>query len=1002
MRLFYRRVRQSPCLPALHISVQRVEMTLVSGTHFGSYEVLRPLGAGGMGEVYLARDQRLERNVAIKVLPEEFTADSVSVRRFEREAKAASALNHPNIVTIYEIGESSGFHYISTEYIEGETLREGIVQHRLSVPDALDIAIQIASALSAAHHAGIIHRDIKPENVMVRPDGYAKVLDFGLVKLTEKEYVDVQSRTRTLQNTTEPGHVVGTVRYMSPEQARGKPLDGRTDIFSLGIILYEMVTGCAPFDGDSIADILAAILKNEPQPLAGHLPNAPEELQRVVGTALLKDRNERYQTMNELLLDLKNLRDELQVQSKLERSPDIGSTSNLVSKKPAAFTSGETQNVTAQTSTTLAPRTISSAEYIFHQVQTHKAFTITTLLLIVIAAGAFFYINRRPVLTEQDTILVADFLNSTGDSIFDGTLKQGLAVQLSQSPFLHLFADIRVRQTLRLMGRSPEERVTAEIGREICERQGLKALIVGAIAPLGSHYVISLEAVNGKTGEELAREQAEAESKEEVLKTLSRAASRLREKLGESLGSIQKFDAPLEATTSSLEALKAFSLGVEQTQVGKFLEAIPYYKRAIELDPQFGYAYGSLAVNYYNTRQPSLAAEYAEKAFALRERMSELEKLRISSFYYAFVTGEVDKGIETVELYKRTYPRDERGPLNLSDRYQTMGQFEKAVTEARQALALNPNNAVGYWNLANSLTGLSRFSEAKEICEQAITQKLDTIALHSFLYQISFAQGDAAAMQEQVTWASGRPDAYMALDWQNSSLAFEGQWRKAQEYSQRAIDLAVRSNAKEVGARYAAEAGLRSAAFGQCAQTDVAAERASGLEHNRVSLPRVALALAMCGEASQTQLVVDELVRRYPKDTLINHLWIPVIKAALELQRHNPGDAVQVLDEARRYEAIAEFWARYLRGLSYLAMKSGKEAAAEFQGILDHRGEAVLSVLYPLARLGLARANAIIGDVDNSRKEYQEFFSIWKDADADLPILIEAKKELSSLRPHVP
>jgi len=365
-------------------------MTLVSGTHFGSYEVLRPLGAGGMGEVYLARDRRLERNVAIKVLPDEFTTDEVSVRRFEREAKAASALNHPNIVTIYEIGESNGFHYISTEYIEGETLRQLIAEHRLSVSDALDIAIQIASALSAAHLAGIIHRDIKPENVMVRPDGYAKVLDFGLVKLAEKEFADAQSRTRTMQNTTEPGHVVGTVRYMSPEQARGKPLDGRTDIFSLGIIVYEMLTGYAPFDGESIADILAAILQNEPQPLASHLPDAPEELQRVISNALRKHPDERYLTMNELLLDLKNLRDELQIQSKLERSPDVGSTSNLINKKAVASTSGETQNITAQTSKTFAPRTTSSAEYILHQVRAHKAFAITTLLLIVIAAGAFF------------------------------------------------------------------------------------------------------------------------------------------------------------------------------------------------------------------------------------------------------------------------------------------------------------------------------------------------------------------------------------------------------------------------------------------------------------------------------------------------------------------------------------------------------------------------------------------------------------------------------------
>jgi eukaryotic-like serine/threonine-protein kinase len=952
-----------------------------------------------MGEVYLARDRRLERNVAVKVLPDEFTTDSVSVRRFEREAKAASALNHPNIVTIYEIGETEGFHYIATEYIEGETLRQRIAQNSLSMTDALDIAVQIASALSAAHHAGIIHRDIKPENVMVRPDGYAKVLDFGLVKLAEKEFIDVQSRTKTMQNTTEPGHVVGTVRYMSPEQARGKPLDGRTDIFSLGIIVYEMITGCAPFDGESIADILAAILQNEPLPLASHTPDLPEELQRVVSIALRKDSNERYQTMNEFLIDLKNLRDELQVQSKLERSPGLPSTGHVGSKRTVAFTSGETQNVIPQPSDLISARTTSSAEYILHQIKAHKAFVITTLVLVVIAAGAFFYINRQPVLTEQDTILVADFANTTGDSIFDGTLKQGLAVQLSQSPFLHLFPDVRVRQTLRLMGRSPDERVTAQIGREICERQGLKALIIGALAPLGSHYVITLEAVNGGNGEELAREQAEAESKEQVLKTLSRAATRLREKLGESLGSIQKFDAPLEATTSSLEALKAFSLGVDQTLNGKILEAIPYYKRAIELDQQFGYAYGTLAVNYYNTKQPSLAAECAEKAFALRDRMSEIEKLRITSFYYAFVTGEVDKGIETVEQYKRTYPRDERGPLNLSDRYHTIGQFEKALTEAQQGRALNPNNAVGYWDLANALLSLSRFPEVKETCEQAIAQKVDTIALHNFLYQIAFVEGDADAMKQQLNWANGRPDAYMALDWQNSSSAFAGQWRRAQEFSQRAIDLAVGSDGKEVAARYAAEAVLRGAAFGQCAQTKAAAARAMNLEHNRVSLPRTALGLAMCGEASQAQSMIEELARRFPKDTLINRLWVPMISAASELHRHNPNEAVQLLDTARRYEAAAEFWPQYLRGLAYLTLKSGKEAAAEFHNILDHRGEAALSVLYPLAHLGLARASTLMGDIDNSRKEYQEFFSIWKDADGDLPALIEARKELASLRP---
>jgi tetratricopeptide (TPR) repeat protein len=601
------------------------------------------------------------------------------------------------------------------------------------------------------------------------------------------------------------------------------------------------------------------------------------------------------------------------------------------------------------------------------------------------------------VLTEQDTILLADFGNSTGDSIFDGTLKQGLAVQLGQSPFLHLFPDIRVRQTLRLMGRSQDDRVNAEIGQEICQRQGLKALIVGSIAPLGSHYVISLEAVNGRSGDVLAREQSEAESKEKVLKALSQAASHLREKLGESLGSIQKFDAPLEVTTSSLEALKAFSLGLEQTQSGKFLEAIPFYKHAIELDPNFAYAYGSLAVNYYNTRQPRLAAEYAEKAFALRDRMSELEKLRITSFYYAFVTGEVDKGIETVELYKRAYPRDERGPLNLSDRCGMIGQFEKAVVEARQGLALNPNNAVGYWNLADSLTRLNRFAEAKETCGQAIQQKLDTIALHYFLYQIAFAEGDAAGMQQQLNWASGRLDEYMALDWQNGASAFAGQWRRAQEFSRRSIDLAARNGAAEVAARHAAEAALRGAVFGDCTKTRAAAGESLTFERNQVSLTRLTLALALCGAAPQAQSVMEELVNSYPKDTLVNGLWLPTIRAAVELQRNNPTEAIQLLEGPRRYEAAAEFWPQYVRGQAFLSLKAGNESAAEFQKILDHRGEAALSVLYPLAHLGLARALSLTGDREKSRKEYQIFLNLWKDADSDHPVLIEAKKEAARL-----
>jgi serine/threonine protein kinase/tetratricopeptide (TPR) repeat protein len=972
-------------------------MALATGAQLGHYRVLSQIGAGGMGEVYLAQDIRLERLVAIKLLPSDFTTDRDRVRRFEQEAKAASALNHPNIVTIYEICESAGTHYIVTEYIEGETLRQHIAGRGMPAKSMVDVGVQIAGALSAAHRAGIIHRDIKPDNVMLRPDGYAKVVDFGLVKLAEKHAMTVGGEGPTVGDTTEPGKVLGTVRYMSPEQVRGKTVDPRTDIFSLGVLLYEMLAGNPPFSGESMADTFAAILQEEPISLQTFRSDVPEDLQLVISKALRKDRQERYQSMSDLLSDLKNVQEELQIKSRLTSAAGGASPEKLGHLKTETLIGAEAaQTIVDSPNDGIDVTTLSPTRSLLDRIKVNKRIAILVLIVLVaFAAAAVLYFNREPVLTEQDSILIADFDNTTGDQIFDGTLKQGLAVQLGQSPFLHLVPDVRVRQTLRLMGRSPDERVTAESGREICERQGLKAVIAGAIAPLGSHYVITLEAIIARSGDVVAREQAEAESKEQVLKALSKAASRIREKLGESLGSIQKFDAPLEVTTSSLEALKAFSLGLEQTQSGKFLEAIPFYKHAIELDPAFAYAYGSLAVNYYNTRQPRLAALYAERAFELRDRMSELEKLRITSFYYAFVTGEIENGIKAAILYEQTYPRDERGPLNLSDRYGMIGQWDKAVEEAQRALSLNPNNAVAYWNLADALTHLDRFDEAKTICEQAIQQKLDTLALHYFLYEIAFAEGDAPAMEQQLEWSSGRLDEYAALDWQNGKAAFEGQWRKAQDFSRRAIELAER-DAPEVAARYAAEGALRAAALGRYAEARSLAAKSLSIERNQVSLARATLALALCGDTTQASALAEETQKSYPKDTLINGLWTPVVRAAIELQRRNPSQAIQLLGGPRRYEAAAEFWPTYVRGLAYLSLGSASEASNEFQRILDNRGEAPLSVLYSLARVGLARSLALSGYKEKSRTEYRELVAQWQHADPDLAPLIEAKRELAA------
>src|SRR5437588_618555 len=558
----------------------------LAGRSFGPYEILSQLGAGGMGDVYLAQDGRLGRKVALKLLPSHFTSDADRLRRFQQEARAASALNHPNILTIHEIGEIDGQPFIATEFIDGQTLREHTAKAVMKLEEALDVAAQVASALAAAHQAGIVHRDIKPENIMIRHDGFVKVLDFGLVKLTEKGATD--SEASTLVNT-DAGVVMGTARYMSPEQARGKKVDARTDIWSLGVVTYEMVTGHAPFEGGTPSDVLSLILQREPAPLVRYAPEVPTELERIIRKALHKDREERYQTVKDFLIDLKNLRRELQFKAELDRSASPNRSDEAVASMSQAV-AGTAKQPAVQTSLVETAHPTSSAEYIVSEIKHHKRGAVLTLAALAVAAALsiYFYSHRAQPLTENDTILLADFVNTTGDEVFDGALKQALAVQLGQSPFLNIFPEQRVLETLRYMARSPDERVTKEIAREICQRQGIKALLTGSIGSLGSHYVITLETLNSQTGDALAREQVEAESKEQVISKLGEAATKLREKLGESLSSIQKFDTPLaQATTSSLEALKAYSSGRAQQISAKHRDAIPFFKRAIELDSNF-------------------------------------------------------------------------------------------------------------------------------------------------------------------------------------------------------------------------------------------------------------------------------------------------------------------------------------------------------------------------------------------------------------------------------
>jgi serine/threonine protein kinase/predicted Zn-dependent protease len=978
-------------------------MIVPPGTRFGRYEIRSLIRKGGMGEVYLAQDTQLRRPVAIKLLTAEFTHDTDRLHRFEHESYAASALNHPNILTIHEIGSQDGLHFIATEYIDGESLRDRLHHSKMQLREVLEVATQVASALTAAHQAGIVHRDIKPENIMLRRDGYVKVLDFGLAKLTDTDprQDDAADAPTRVMIKTDPGVVMGTSFYMSPEQARAQEVDARTDIWSLGCVIYEMVSGRMPFEGPSTGDVIGLILHKEPTPLTRYEPEIPAELDRIVTKALEKDREERYQVVKDLALDLKKLKRHMEFELDLERThaPEASlgvsqevSTDDRLTETP--------KGSKVQTDSLAVVHTASSAEYIVSQIRTHKkvAALIAVGFVIAVAAGLFFYLKPVSALTDKDTILIADFVNTTADTVFDGTLKQGLAVQLSQSPFLNVFPDARVRQTLRLMGRSPDERVTKDVAREICQRQGLKAFLSGSINNLGTSYVIALEAINGQSGEELAREQVEAENKEQVLKALSQAASKLRQKLGESLGSIQKFDAPLELTTSSLDALKAYSMGYEQAVKGRFLESIPFYKRAVELDSNFAYAYGGLAVQYSNTSQPKLAAEYAQKAFALRDRVSELEKLRITSFYYTFLTGELDKQIEVLELYKRTYPRDFRAPGNLADGYLRIGQFEKAAAEANNALRLNPTSAASHINLAQAFISLNRFDDASAALDQATQQNLDATPLRAIKYQLAMISGDTASSKEQIDRAGGKPDEYAALNWQTQTEAFSGHLRRSQDFYRRAIEMATRSDAKEIAAQYAVDAALRDAVLGRCSESKAVASESAGLERNIMTRQRAALALALCGDASRAQSLIDELTKERPNDTLINSLWGPAIRSAIEINRNNPANAIKLLDSTRRFEPAAEFWPQYLRGLAYIRLKSGNEAAAEFQKILDNRGQAPLSVLFTLAHLGLARAAALTGDTSKSRKAYQDFLSLWKDADSDLTVLQEAGQEYEKLK----